>query len=257
MAYDVLGVDINVKDYEFPPGRVPTNLDVLQYIESRAAKGPLGERIAGNVGIASEVAEEEIRNHWLSLGSGFEDDFVPAKTLAGRCERIEKKFVSMRREIQHYKLNINKGTKGKYKAKGKSKVNMLQSYKNYLSQAFFPLTVPPPSSNSAKTRMTPHDQFKGDELDVDFGRESLTIPDYSQFISSGEDSSSWLFPDRRKAGEPLTIEYDADMDGENEENAIGFENETDIDQTVPTEALDKSTQTNLCPCPSLSYISHF
>ena len=44
LAYDVLGVDINVKDYEFPPGRVPTNLDVLQYIESRAAKGPLGER---------------------------------------------------------------------------------------------------------------------------------------------------------------------------------------------------------------------
>lgn len=248
LGHRMIGIDVHAKDFEFNPYRLPRNFDILQYLESQAAKGPRGERIPGNVHDASVSAEKEIRRRWIALGSGFEDDFTTAKSLQRRIERIDERFVAMRRDI----------------SSKKGKVKRLQSFKDYLSQVFFPFNLNPLSSQTPKhsQRMSRYHQFRGDEMDVNIDPNILHVPDFSDLMSSSEDSSSWLYPDQETVdAEPQSEEIVADVEGENDENVIGYgcepsleNDEPSLENTEPPLSFDKSTQANRCPCPPLTLL---
>lgn len=275
LGHRMIGIDVHAKDFEFNPYRLPRNFDILQYLESQAAKGPRGERwdaqlvvnycdwdefriygtfyishvrIPGNVHDASVSAEKEIRRRWIALGSGFEDDFTTAKSLQRRIERIDERFVALRRDI----------------SSKKGKVKTLQSFKDYLSQVFFPFNLNPLSSQTPKhsQRMSRYHQFRGDEMDVNINPNILHVPDFSDLMSSSEDSSSWLYPDQETVdAEPQSEEIVADVEGENDENVIGYgcepsleNDEPSLENTEPPLSFDKSTQANRCPCPPLTLL---
>lgn len=231
-AHQIIGIDIHAKDYAFPPSRLPKYFDVLQYVESHAAKTSTGQRIAVNVHNASVSAVEEVRRHWLALGSGFEHDLTKAEKQVRQIEAMVRRYGALR--------NIINAHKGRPSPK-------ILSFRDRLDRVFFPMIINP-SDPPVKARMKVSDQFRGDELDANICPRVLTVPDFNEILWSKEEASSWLFPSLETTDELIpTVADFKEEDGE----GVKTEREPSLENTLPLPCLDKSTQANLCPCPPL------
>jgi len=86
---------INNGLYDFEPNRPTKNIDVLRFVLSRTYLGRMSNRQAVN------LAAEEIKKCWISLGQGLENDFLTRRSFVGKIDKLVTAYRVMGDRLCH------------------------------------------------------------------------------------------------------------------------------------------------------------